>query len=142
MLAPKRIKFRKRQKGRNRGLATRGTELVFVPIPTKALVHSDTERRLRMIRKFTDKKLLVATHNQGKREEVADLVGHVGVKVVGAAELGLPEPEETGSTFVENARIKAVAAVNAVRECCSQCVPGPQCNPAIPADHSVSHQPC
>ena len=65
------------------------------------------------MRKFSDKKLLVATHNQGKLEEVADLLGDFGISVVGAAELGLPEPEETGTTFVENARLKAHAAAQA-----------------------------
>ncbi|TAG25664.1 MAG: non-canonical purine NTP pyrophosphatase, partial [Rhodobacterales bacterium] len=40
-------------------------------------------------------RLLVATHNRGKLEEIADLLGPFGVAVVGAAELGLPEPEET-----------------------------------------------
>jgi XTP/dITP diphosphohydrolase len=58
-------------------------------------------------------RLLVATHNAGKLEEVADLLGDLGISVVGAAEMGLPEPAETGSTFVENARIKAHAAATA-----------------------------
>jgi XTP/dITP diphosphohydrolase len=58
-------------------------------------------------------RLLVATHNRGKLEEIADLLGDLGVTVVGAAEMGLPEPEETGTTFVENARIKAYAAAGA-----------------------------
>lgn len=65
------------------------------------------------MRRFTDKKLLVATHNSGKLEEVADLLSDFGIAVVGAAELGLPEPEETGTTFIENARIKAHAAAKA-----------------------------
>jgi XTP/dITP diphosphohydrolase len=55
-------------------------------------------------------RLLVATHNAGKLEEVADLLADLGISVVGAAEMGLPEPQETGTTFVENARIKAHAA--------------------------------
>ena len=57
--------------------------------------------------------LLVATHNQGKLDEITDLLKPFGVSVVGNAELGLPEPEETGTTFVENARIKAHAAAQA-----------------------------
>lgn len=65
------------------------------------------------MRKFTDKTLLVATHNAGKLEEVAELLSDLGIAVVGAAEKGLPEPEETGTTFVENARIKAHAAAQA-----------------------------
>ena len=65
------------------------------------------------MRKFTGKTLLVATHNQGKLEEVADPLNDFGIDVVGAAEKNLPEPEETGTTFVENARIKAHAAAQA-----------------------------
>lgn len=58
-------------------------------------------------------KLLVATHNRGKLEEIADLLVPFGVSVVGAGELGLPEPEETETTFVGNARLKAHAAAKA-----------------------------
>ncbi len=65
------------------------------------------------MRKFSGKTLLVATHNAGKLEEIADLVGDFGIEVVGAAAKGLPEPEETGTTFVENARIKAHASSQA-----------------------------
>ena len=65
------------------------------------------------MRRFTGDTLLVATHNAGKLEEIADLIGDHGIKVIGAAERGLPEPEETGTTFVENARIKAHAAATA-----------------------------
>ncbi len=66
-----------------------------------------------MTRKFEGKQLLVATHNQGKLEEIADLLKDYGVSVVGAAEMNLPEPVEDGTTFVENARIKAHAAAKA-----------------------------
>ncbi len=65
------------------------------------------------MRKFAGKELLVATHNAGKLEEVADLLSDLGISVIGAAERNLPEPPETGSTFVENARIKAHAAAKA-----------------------------
>lgn len=65
------------------------------------------------MRKFHEKTLLVATHNQGKLEEVADLLKEFGISVLGAAEKNLPEPKETGTTFVENARIKAHAAAQA-----------------------------
>jgi XTP/dITP diphosphohydrolase len=58
-------------------------------------------------------RLLVATHNRGKLEEIADLFQPYGVTVVGAAEVGLPEPEETETTFVGNARLKAHAAAKA-----------------------------
>ena len=62
------------------------------------------------MRRFCGSRLLVATHNAGKLEEIADLLRDHEISVVGAAELGLPEPEETGTTFIENARIKAHAA--------------------------------
>ncbi len=63
--------------------------------------------------KFGEKRLLVATHNAGKLEEMKALFAPFGVEVVGAKEMNLPEPEETGTTFVENARIKAHAAAKA-----------------------------
>lgn len=58
-------------------------------------------------------RLLVATHNRGKLEEIADLFAPYGVAVVGASELGLAEPDETETTFVGNARLKAHAAAKA-----------------------------
>ena len=63
-----------------------------------------------MTRKFTGDTLLVATHNQGKLEEMRDLLSPFGITVIGAAEHNLPEPEETETTFVGNARIKAHSA--------------------------------
>lgn len=66
-----------------------------------------------MTRRFEGDRLLVATHNTGKLEEIADLLKPFGVTVVGAAEMDLPEPVEDGTTFVENARIKAHAAAKA-----------------------------
>lgn len=66
-----------------------------------------------MTRKFDGDTLLVATHNKGKLEEVAHLLEPFGVKVVGAGEMNLPEPDETEDTFVGNARIKAHAASKA-----------------------------
>ena len=66
-----------------------------------------------MSRKFAGGKLVLATHNRGKLEEIADLLGPYGVSVVSAGELGLPEPAETETTFVGNARIKAHAAASA-----------------------------
>ena len=62
------------------------------------------------MRKFSGKSLLIATHNQGKLEEIADLVHDLGIQVSGSAEHGLPEPVEDGKTFIENARIKAHSA--------------------------------
>jgi XTP/dITP diphosphohydrolase len=58
-------------------------------------------------------RLVVASHNAGKVREIADLVRPLGLAVVSAAELGLPEPEETGATFKANAEIKAHAAAKA-----------------------------
>lgn len=58
-------------------------------------------------------RLLIATHNAGKLEEIADLLRPHGVAVVSAGELGLPVPEETETTFVGNARIKAHAGMRA-----------------------------
>ena len=55
-------------------------------------------------------RLVVASHNSGKVREIYDLVAPYGLSVASAAELGLPEPEETGATFAANARLKAVAA--------------------------------
>lgn len=66
-----------------------------------------------MTRRFDGDRILVATHNAGKLEEMTELFAPFGVKVVGAAEMNLPEPEETETTFVGNARIKARAAVQA-----------------------------
>ncbi|MFK7836947.1 MAG: RdgB/HAM1 family non-canonical purine NTP pyrophosphatase [Sulfitobacter sp.] len=66
-----------------------------------------------MTRKFTDNRILIATHNAGKLEEMTQLFAAHGVSVVGAAEMQLDEPEETETTFVGNARIKAHAAVKA-----------------------------
>jgi XTP/dITP diphosphohydrolase len=58
-------------------------------------------------------RLLVATHNAGKLEEFRQLLTPLGIAVTGAADLGLGEPAETGTTFVDNARIKAQAALAA-----------------------------
>lgn len=66
-----------------------------------------------MTRKFDGTEILIATHNAGKLEEMEQLFAPYGVRVRGAAELNLAEPEETENTFVGNARIKARAAVAA-----------------------------
>lgn len=60
-------------------------------------------------------RLVVASHNPGKVREILDLVAPHGLSVVSAGELGLPEPEETGATFAENATLKAVAATRAAQ---------------------------
>src|ERR1700748_2054428 len=58
-------------------------------------------------------RLVIATHNPGKLAEMRDLLSVYGVEAVSAGELGLPEPDETGTTFRANARIKAEAAAKA-----------------------------
>lgn len=57
-------------------------------------------------------KLVIATHNPGKLREMRDLMEPLGITCVGAAELGLPEPEEIGNTFVDNADLKAREAAD------------------------------
>ncbi len=59
-------------------------------------------------------KLVIATHNAGKLREIQDLLAPHGIECVGAAELGLPEPEEIGNTFVDNAELKAREAADLV----------------------------
>ncbi|MEO5805404.1 non-canonical purine NTP pyrophosphatase [Devosia sp.] len=58
-------------------------------------------------------KLVLASHNAGKLREFQELFEPFGLIVISAASLGLPEPDETGTTFAENARIKAHAAAQA-----------------------------
>ena len=57
-------------------------------------------------------KLVIATHNPGKLREIQDLLAPLGIACVGAAELGLPEPEEIGNSFVDNADLKAREAAD------------------------------
>ncbi len=63
-----------------------------------------------MPRHFTEERLIIASHNPGKVREIGELLSPWAVQVVSAGELGLPEPKETGDTFVANARLKADAA--------------------------------
>ena len=63
-------------------------------------------------RKLTGK-IVIATHNPGKLTELRDLLAPFGIAAVSADELKLPEPEETGSSFAENASIKARAVAQA-----------------------------
>lgn len=58
-------------------------------------------------------RLVIATHNPGKLVEMRELLAPYGIDAISAGELGLAEPEETGMTFRENARIKAEAAAKA-----------------------------
>lgn len=64
-------------------------------------------------RKLAGETLVLATHNPGKVREIGELLAPFGMTVVSAGELGLPEPEETGSTFIANAELKALAAATA-----------------------------
>ncbi len=57
-------------------------------------------------------RLVIATHNDGKLREIRALLGPLGIECVGAEELDLPEPEETGVTFVDNAELKARQAAD------------------------------
>jgi XTP/dITP diphosphohydrolase len=66
-----------------------------------------------MARRFEEPKLVLATHNPGKVGELVELLAPWGVEVVSAGALGLAEPEETGETFVDNALLKARAAMQA-----------------------------
>ena len=63
-----------------------------------------------MVRKLEPGRLVIASHNQGKVREIRDLLAPFGIEPVSAGELGLPEPEETGTTFAENALLKAHAS--------------------------------
>lgn len=61
-------------------------------------------------RKLTPGRLVIASHNQGKVREIRALLEPYGIEPVSAGDLGLPEPEETGTTFAENALLKARAS--------------------------------
>jgi XTP/dITP diphosphohydrolase len=63
-----------------------------------------------MARSFNENKLVIASHNPGKVREIEELLLPWCIEVVSASELNLPEPEETGLTFVANAKLKADAA--------------------------------
>jgi XTP/dITP diphosphohydrolase len=65
------------------------------------------------MRKLETKTIVVASHNQGKIREIQDLIGPLGFTAKSAAELNFIEPKETGTTFEENATIKALASAEA-----------------------------
>jgi XTP/dITP diphosphohydrolase len=64
-------------------------------------------------RRFSEPRLVLATHNLGKLAELQALLAPYGVTIASSRELGLPEPDETGGTFADNARLKAHAAAQA-----------------------------
>lgn len=66
-----------------------------------------------MTRRIGSGSLVIATHNEGKLKEISALLAPHGVKCISAGSLGLPEPAETGTTFVQNALLKARAAAEA-----------------------------
>ncbi len=65
------------------------------------------------MRKLDTKTIVVASHNAGKIREIEDLIGPFGFSAKSAAELKFDEPDETGTTFEENATIKALASAKA-----------------------------
>ena len=65
------------------------------------------------MRKLTEQKIVLASHNKGKLREIGSLVAPYGIEVVSAGDLNLEEPEETEDTFAGNARIKAHFAAKA-----------------------------
>ncbi|MBI1360596.1 MAG: RdgB/HAM1 family non-canonical purine NTP pyrophosphatase [Alphaproteobacteria bacterium] len=67
-------------------------------------------------RKLLPGRIIVATHNPGKLKEIKDLLSPLGFRPASAGELGLPEPEETETTFRGNAELKALAAAKAAGE--------------------------
>ena len=71
------------------------------------------EERARRAHRKIEGRLVIATHNSGKLAEMRELLAPFGIAAVSAAELGLAEPEETGTTFAANACIKAQAAAGA-----------------------------
>jgi XTP/dITP diphosphohydrolase len=66
-----------------------------------------------LTRRFTGGRLVIASHNKGKVREIGDLLRPFNVEAVSAGDLGLPEPDETGTTYIENAELKARAASSA-----------------------------
>lgn len=66
-----------------------------------------------MARRFRGGRIVVASHNEGKVGEIADLLAPLGIDIRSAGSLGLPEPDETGASFRENAAIKALACAAA-----------------------------
>ena len=70
-------------------------------------------KTLSVPRRFTEKKLVIASHNKGKLREMVALMAPFGIEIVSAGDLDLPEPDETEDSYIGNARLKAVAAATA-----------------------------
>lgn len=73
---------------------------------------SDDFGQEQAIRKLAAGKLVIASHNAGKVREIGALLAPYGIETVSAASLDLPEPEETGTTFIANAELKAMQAAD------------------------------
>src|SRR5262249_43368741 len=98
----------RRESGVQRGPADRADR----PCPQghrEARRPAEARRDVSMPRPITGR-LVIATHNSGKLAEMRELLARYGVEAVSAGELNLAEPDETGTTFAANARIKAEAA--------------------------------
>ena len=94
----------RRHRGRLRVARRRAVDLFPRPRRQLPRVRRAAHLEARMTRRLVPgTRLVVASHNPGKVREILDLVAPHGLSVVSAAELGLPEPEETGSTFAANA---------------------------------------
>ncbi|EQB34031.1 RdgB/HAM1 family non-canonical purine NTP pyrophosphatase [Sphingobium ummariense] len=73
---------------------------------------SDDFGQEQAIRKLAPGRLVIASHNAGKVREIGELLAPFGIETVSAAALDLPEPEETGTTFIANAELKAMQAAD------------------------------
>lgn len=73
---------------------------------------SDEFGQEQAIRKLGPGKLVIASHNPGKVREIGELLAPFGIETVSAAALDLPEPDETGTTFIANAELKAMQAAD------------------------------
>ncbi|SCW49606.1 XTP/dITP diphosphohydrolase [Sphingobium faniae] len=73
---------------------------------------SDEFGQEQAIRKLTPGKLVIASHNAGKVREIGELLSPYGIETVSASALDLPEPDETGTTFIANAELKAIQAAD------------------------------
>ena len=69
------------------------------------------------MRKLAAGRLVIASHNEGKVREIRDLLGPYGIEPVSAAELDLPEPDEIGTTFIDNADLKALGERQITLDC-------------------------
>ena len=69
--------------------------------------HKSTFKFKNFKRKFEEKKIIIATHNSGKLQELKNLLKNINVSVYSSSDMSLPVPVENGNSFEENAYIKA-----------------------------------